>query len=150
MVPSQFLVNRIQTLLATDATTLAPAASACKVHLAMASFVPSAALLIGGLTEATFTGYAALLAGVSTQQTFNDPLTGGRIVQLLEPAGGWHWQTTGTTGLPMTIYGYYVTDNGTATLYGSALFSTPIVLSLTGDAVDIPQVRILIPPGVFS
>jgi hypothetical protein len=150
MVPSQFLVNRIQALLATDTTTLAPAASACKVHLAMAAFVPSAALLIGGLTEATFTGYAALLAGTGTQQSFNDVASGGRVVQLLEPAGGWHWQTTGTTGLPMTIYGWYVTDNGTTTLYGSALFATPVLLTLTGDSVDIPQVRILIPPGVFS
>lgn len=142
MVPSQFLLNRLQTLLAGDTTTF-NAPTAMKAHLAQAAFTPGPALTLASFTEATFTGYAALAAGVGTGQTFND-VTGGRVVQALEPAGGWHWQATGTTGLPQTIYGWYLSDNGNTQLYASGLFVTPIVLTQTGDAVDVPQVRVTI------
>lgn len=146
MIPGQSLINQLVALLSADATTLAPASSANKVHLAQAAFTPAASLTVAGLTEATFTGYAALLAGVSTQQVFFDPATGNTILQILEPAGGWHWKTTAATGLPQTIYGYYLTDNGTTTVYGSALFTTPIVLNGSGQGIDIAQVRFTFPP----
>jgi len=147
VVPSQFIIDRVRALLAGDTTTLA-AAAAMKVRLAQAAFVPGPTLTIASFTIATFTGYADLLAGIGTAQQFNDP-GGGRVAQLLEPAGGWHWQATAGTGLPQTIYGYYVVDNGATQLYGSALFTTPVVLSGTGDAVDIPQIRITLPAGAL-
>lgn len=144
--PSQALLNRLNVLLAGDTTTLAPAAGGVKVHLAQNAFAPSLSLALGSLTEATFTGYAALLAPTGAQQSFSDPSTGNLVVQLIEPLGGWHWATTAATSLPQTIYGFYVTDNGTATLYGSALFTTPITLTATGQGVDIAQVRFSVIP----
>lgn len=145
MIPAQNIIDRMVTLLASDTTTFAPAANAVKIHLAQAAFTPAPTLIVGSFTEATFTGYAALLAGLNTQQTFFDGSSGLKVLQLLEPAGGWHWATTAATGLPQTIFGYYATDNATATVYGSALLTTPVVLTGTGQAVDVAQVRFTFP-----
>lgn len=144
--PTQTLLNRLNALLAADTTTLAPAAGGVKVHLAQNSFAPSLSLGLASLTEASFTGYAALLAAVGTQQSFQDPTTGNGIVQLIEPLGGWHWASSAATGLPQTIYGFYVTDNGTATLYGAALFSSPVTLTAQGQGIDVAQVRFAVIP----
>lgn len=149
MIPGQIIVDRIRTLLATDTTTFALAATPGKIHLAINSFSPSAALLVGSFTEATFVGYAALSLATGPQQTFNDSLTGGRVMQLVEPLGGWHWQTTATTSLPQTVYGFYCTDNGNAALWGSQLLPAPVPLNAIGDAVDIGNVRISFPPGIY-
>ena len=141
IVPTSAIVTQMATLLSADATTLAPAAGGLKVHLAMANFVPSPTRVIGDFTEATFTGYAALLSPVGACQIFTDASTGLVTIQLKEPANGWHWQTTAATGLPMTIYGYYVSDNASATLYGSALLAAPITLTASAQGIDVAQVR---------
>jgi hypothetical protein len=147
--PTNTLLDKTATLLAADATTLA-AATALKIHLAMASFTPSATLVIANVTEATFTGYAALNAGIGTQQEFVDPVTGNRIIQILDPAGGLHWATTGATGLPMTIYGWYLTDNGNTTIYMSSLLpGGPVTLTASGQGIDVPTVRIGLLPGAW-
>lgn len=150
MIPSQTIADRIRTLLQTDTTTFALAATPGKVHLSQSNFAPSASLVVGSFTEATFNTYAAVLLATGNQQAFNDPLTGGRVMQLIEPLGGWHWQCGSAVGLPQTIYGYYVTDNASAVLWGSALLpSGPVLLSATNDAVDIPFIRITFPPGIY-
>jgi hypothetical protein len=150
MQPSQALLNRLGALLAADATTIAPASGGVKVHLAQNAFTPSLSLVLASLTEASFTGYAALLGAVGAQQNFQDPSSSNGIVQIVEPLGGWHWATTASTGLPQTIYGYYLTDNGTANLYAAALFTTPITLTASGQGVDIAQVRLaIIPTAMF-
>jgi hypothetical protein len=145
MTPGQTLLNRLGTLLATDTGSIASATLAVKVHLAIAPFTPGLALLPGSFTEATFAGYAALLGAVGAQQNFGDPLTGFQTIQLVEPAGGWHWVTTALTALPQTVYGWYVTDNGNANVFGSGLFSAPFPLSAIGQGVDIGNLRWQIP-----
>lgn len=150
MIASNLLLDRLATILSTDTGSLAPAAGGVKVHLASAPFNPAPSLLLAGLTEATFQGYAALLAATGAQMEFVDPVTGNRVVQLQEPAGGWHWATTGAVGLPMTIYGIYVTDNGVTVLYGSQLFSTPVVLTASGQGIDQGQVRFQLAPPTIS
>lgn len=141
IVSSQFLQNEIQTLLAADVATLA-SATAMKIHLASNNFTPSAALTLGGLTEATFTGYAALLAGTGTQTTYIDPITGLLTIEIKAPAGGWQFKCTGATGLPQTIFGFYLTDNGTVNLYGSALLTTPITISAINQGFDLGAVTL--------
>lgn len=150
MIPSQVIADRIRTLLATDTTTFALAATPGKVHLSISNFTPSPALLVGSFTEATFNTYAPLLLAINAQQQFNDPLTGGRVMQLIEPLAGWHWQAGSATGLPQTVFGYYVTDNASAVLWGSALLpSGSVTLTNTADAVDIPFIRITFPPNIY-
>lgn len=147
-VPTNGLLDRVSALLAADATSLG-AAAALKVHLSVTNIVPSPTLTPASFTEIAFTGYAALSAGAAPQQFFKDPVTGYRVVQLNEPAGGWHWQATAATGLPLTAYTYYVTDSTSATLWGSATLPQPVTLAGIQDSVDIAQVRFSIPSGVI-
>ena len=150
MTPSDVILDKLAELLAEDPTTLAPVANAVHVHLATNGFTPGPTLTVADFTEATFDGYAVLDADVGPQQNFVDPLSGNRVVQLLEPAGGWHWATTGITDLPQSIYGYFVTDNGDTVLYGCARFDLPVPLTASGQAVDIPYVRFDFIPPVLS
>lgn len=140
MIPTNVILDRMQELLATDDTTLS-SAIALKVHLISANFTPGAGTDFTTLTEATFTGAGAKAAGIGDAQIFTDPVTGRRQIQLLEPAGGWHWKATDAVGLPQTIYGFCVTDNASLITYGATKLDTPIVLNAANDAVDIPYVR---------
>lgn len=150
MQPTSAMANQVSNLVATDTTQLA-AATAPKVHLAMANFAPSLALLLAGLTEANFVGYAALAAGATgAQLNWFDPATGNQIVELKSPASGWNWKVTGSTGLPQTIYGYYITDNGNATLYASALLASPIVLTAVSQGLEVANARVTFPPSPMS
>lgn len=149
-MPTAVLLNELQTLLSQDTNTLAPAAGGCKAHLIASNFSPGANTDFGTLTEASFTGYAALVAGVGNQQAFFDTVANKRVVQMLEPAGGWHWQATAGTGLPMTIYGWCLTNNAGTVTYGSGLFTPPRQLLASGDAVDIDQLRFEIPANALQ
>jgi hypothetical protein len=150
MRATKLIDDRLAALLATDATTLAPVALANHVHLIMAPFVPGPGTDFTALTEAVFPGYAAKSAGVGAQQSFNDPATGNRIVQLLEPAGGWHFLCTGDPGVDVTIYGFVVTDNADLVTFGSEIFVPHLVITQAGDAVDIAQVRYSIPVDMIT
>src|SRR6266404_3262845 len=62
------------------------------------------------LTQADFDGYVAngISSATGTQNTALDPLTSDYLLQLKLPVGGFRWETTGTTNLPQTIYGFGV------------------------------------------
>ena len=140
MVPTQVILDEIQTLLATDVATLA-AAAAKHVHLIKAPFTPGPQTALSGLTPADFTGSTAKNAASGNQQQFNDPITVQLVVQLVEPLGGWHWQATDAVNLPQTIFGFVVTDLANAVTFGSALLDTPVQLLAAGDAVDVGNIR---------
>jgi len=150
MIPTNTILDRLATLLATDATTLAHATLAVHVHLFVNTATPGPGSVVGDFTEATFDGYAPLDADVGPQQEFVDPITGNRVVQLIEPLGGWHWETTGVTDLPQTVYGFFVTDNADTVLYGAARLDDPFPLTASGQAVDVDQVRFDFVPPVLS
>jgi hypothetical protein len=141
MKATRYLLDRLATLLAGDVATLAPTSAGVKVRLVKAAFSPSDGTLFSDLTVATFVGGEAKPAAVGVQQSFRDTLTGSRVVQLLEPSGGWHWQATSATGLPETIFGFVVTSADDAFTFGSGLLPVPVVVEAIGDAVDIPQLR---------
>jgi len=141
MIPTNVILDEISNLLAADPATLAPVALACHVHLMKAPFTPGPTTAFSALNEATFAGSTAKDAGVGPQQEFRDPITGLRIVQLLEPAGGWHWQCTADPTPAEVIYGFIVTDNTDAVTYGSALLSAPVTIAAAGQAVDLPWIR---------
>lgn len=150
MQPGSALANKVVNLVAGDVGSLG-AATAVKLHLASAAFVPSLTTTVAGLTEATFAGYAAIAAGATgLQQNFFDPATGNGIVEIIPPLGGWHWVTASATGLPQTLYGSYLTDNGNVQLWGSQLFQTPIVLTASGQGVDVVNARFTFPPSPMS
>lgn len=150
MTPTKAMLDILQLLLANDAASLADPAAAVHVHLAMANFNPASVLIPADITEATFVGSAVLSAGLGAQQAFTIPATGERIVQLKEPAGGWHWVATAATDLPQSIYGWYVTNLADTILYGSELFSAPIAILSIGNGIDVGQVRFRMPAGALA
>jgi len=131
---------KLAELVAKDVAYLA-AAAAKNVHLIKEAFTPTPSTDFTTLTEADFDGYAALECPTGNQLYFTDAATQALITQLKEPALGWHWLTTGVTNLPQTIYGYVVTDAADTVTIGSALFSEPITLTGTGQAIDIGVIR---------
>lgn len=145
LIPTNVINQAMPDLLAADAGTLAPPANANKVHLITSPFVPGPGLDFSLLTEAAFTGGAAKSAGVGAQQSFRDPITSTRIVELLEPAGGWTWICTVAPGAPETIVGIVVTDMAGATTFGGALFDNPITVGAVGDAVVVDNVQVQLP-----
>lgn len=146
--PGQALINRLQTLLSQDTGSLA-AATALKVHLIQAAFTPSLTTTIASLTKATFTGYGPISAVVGNAIVWADPLTGQLVCELSPPAGGWHWAATGGTGLPQTIYGWYVGDNADVTLWGSNLLPQNVTITASGQGLDVATVRFGVVPGAL-
>src|SRR5262249_50300990 len=115
------------------------------------SFTPSLSLLISSFTEATFVGYSALAAGATgAQLNFFDPATGNALVEVKAPASGWFWKVTATTSLPQTIYGSYLSDNGSATLFGSQLLASPVTLTAINQGLEVPNVRFTFPPSPMT
>jgi hypothetical protein len=140
MQPTRALWRRGPDLLAADTTTLSQAANALQVHLAINNFAPGLDLLLASLTEATFPGYGAKNVGLNTQPVFYDAETGLLTIKLIEPAGGWLWQSTGVPAAAETIYGCYLTDNAGAILYGSQLLETPVTIDNTGQGIQIDNI----------
>lgn len=140
MIPTKALLDSMATSLSTDVNFLAEVLLV-EVVLFKAPFVPLPSTLLADLTLADFDGYAPEAVDSATAQVFTDPNTGEQIIQLMEPAGGWHWETTGVTNLPQTIYGFGVTNHLNTDLWGSDLLPAPIVLTASGQGIDIDQVR---------
>jgi len=138
--PTNTILLSLAELLAGDVANLA-AAAVKHIHLIKDVFTPAPDTDFTTLTEADFDGYAELSAAAGAQQAFTNPLTGERIVQMIEPLGGWHWEVSGVTNLPQTIYGFVLTDLADAETFGSALLDEPITLLGIGEAVDLANVR---------
>ncbi len=136
MFATKALRGAAATLLAADASTLAPATDANKIVLVKAPFTPGEGVALGDLTLADFDGSTPILVGVGTQPTGWDPNNDDRIIDLKPPTTGFRWETTGTTNLPQTIYGFALVDNGEATVLASQLFDTPIALTAVDQRVD--------------
>jgi len=100
----------------------------------------SSTTVVGDLLEADFGGYAAKTATAGAA-VVNDPLTGNILLRIPDIAGGWDFLTSGTTNLPQTIYGAYVTDAAGAILLGAVKFPTPIVLTATAQIVQVDDLN---------
>lgn len=136
--------------IAADAGTIAPAANACHVHLVIADFDPDGETDVTALTLATFTGSAAKSAGIGAQQSFVDQQEGKRVVQLLEPAGGWTYICTVAPAAPETVYGVVVTDNADAVTLAAGKLDAPVTVSEVGHSVSIDNLRLSVPVSVFQ
>lgn len=147
MFPTAVLSKRVPDMLAADATTLAPVALANHVHLINALFNPAPDTIFDPTKEATFTGGGAKSAGIGAQQSFRDPVNNDRVVELLEPAGGWTWICTVTPGAAETIYGVIITDNADAVTFASFLFAVPVVITNAGDAVVVDNLQLRLALG---
>lgn len=141
MYPSRALWEAMQELLAADVATLAEIGG-LKVALVTDGLLPGLDQEFGDLVFATFAGSMNKTSGAGAQQTFYDPVTSTRVIQVLEPAGGWTWEATATPTEPETVIGYAVLDNAGAVLLGAELLPEPVTISLIGQAVTIPHIRL--------
>jgi len=142
MQASRALREKMAQLLAADATTLAPATDANLVTLAQAAFNPSELLAIGDVTPADFDGSDPIEITVGVQAEGLDPLNADAIITLSPPVGGFRFETTGTTNLPQTIYGVYVTDNGATKILCSKLLDQPITLTTINQVIDLGDLNL--------
>lgn len=137
MLVTKAVREQLGTLLAADATTLAPAVSANKIALVAAPFTPDENLTLAGLTLATFTGSAPKAGATGAQPTGIDPATGDQFILIAPPAGGYIFTCTVAPGAPQTIYGFVLTDNAGATLLAMALLPAAVTIANVGDSVLI-------------
>ena len=140
MQSSLALREKMAQLLAADAATLAPPADANIVVLIMEPFTPSETLDGSTLVPATFDGSAPLEAVLGTQAEGLDPSNSDAIITILPPAGGWRWETTGTTDLPQTIYGFALFNDDSTVYYGSENLPAPITLTAVNQVIQLPAV----------
>jgi hypothetical protein len=141
--------NAIADLLAADVNILA-AATAMHVHLCINDFTPSLDTVLADLEFATFNGSAAKSCGTGAQQVFNDVVSGQRVVQLLEPVGGFTWEAAATPAEPETVYGFAVTNTDDDELWGIERLPDPVTISLIGDGLAVGHIRIPFNPAMFS
>jgi hypothetical protein len=100
------------------------------------AFVPSVTNVLVDLIQPTYTGYAlAVLAIAALRSNANS--------DQIDTFGTAHFQPTGGTGLPQTVYGAFLQATITATdfLLQTTPFSTPFVFTGVTDGLDvIPEV----------
>jgi len=118
------------------------------VRLIAAPFSEDENLVVGDLTFATFTGSTALEVAVDDQQVAVDPVTSQQVVTLVEPLGGWRWETTDAVNLPETIYGAALLTSASAALLALHTLPTPIGLTAAGQEINLGalQFRINLSP----
>lgn len=147
MLATRVLRNLCMSLLANDPGSLAEPVLPNVMRLAMNDFAPSEQLTIADVVEAVFPGYAGINIAVGAQPEGYDPTTDASVIDLKAPIGGFRWITSSAPASPVTIYGFYFTDNGSLGIYASERFATPIVLSLAAQVVDIGDARLSLQPN---
>lgn len=136
MIPTKALRNAAMELLADDVATLAPVAGN-KLVLYINDMTPSENSELADFTPATFTGSTPIVVEPLTQPEGYVPGSGDSRIALSPPAGGFRWECTAGTGLPQTVYGYYLTDTTGADYLAAQRFTDPIVIANVGDAIEV-------------
>lgn len=148
-VPTNLIYDSMAAALATDTTTL-NATPRPKVALIAAPFTPLPTFVPADLTFATFTGSAPKSASTIALNSFIDPATGDRLVQLGEPAGGWHFECTVTPASPEVIHGAAILNDALDELYHMWKLDVPVTVSLDGHAIDLDPAQVRIPLNVLK
>lgn len=140
MLPMKAVRLRIGTLLAADATTLAPATDANTIALIKSEFTLEEDLVAADVDLADFDGSTPIAGATGAQQEGIDPATGDQIVTIKDPAGGYRFETTGVTNLPQTIYGYGLFNDDQTVLLGLALLDEPVTLTEANQVINLGKV----------
>jgi hypothetical protein len=142
MLPMKNLRLALGTLLAAQATTLAPATDPNVLALISAPFNLTENLIAADLTLADFTGSTPIEGVTGTQEVGIDPVTLAQVIEVTPPLGGYRWETTNTTNLPQTIYGYALLNNAMSTLLAVGELPDPITLQDAGQFIDVDSVTL--------
>jgi hypothetical protein len=151
MIITDTLEVRLPTLLAADASTLAPAALALAVSLVTAPFTPGRNTRYADLTKAAGAGLEPKAPAVGAQTMGFDPSKNAWKVILKEPAGGWNWVSTGVETPAETVEGYVVSNNDNSQTYGSdVLPNGPVTVAAVGVVVSVGEIVVWIPAGLIT
>jgi hypothetical protein len=120
---------------------LSQAANENTISLVKDPFVAEETLVAADLTYADFDGGTPKDVGLNDQLVGIDPVTGDQRVTLIEPVGGWRWETSGVTNLPQTIYGFALRDAAGTTLLAVETLATPITLTEAGQEINLGTVK---------
>jgi len=136
MYPVNFFAQQVNTLVR-NSTDLMNPASPNLLKLVNAPFTPTGSLVYADLSWATFDGSDPIANASGAPNVVFDPDTGQWGLVMKEPAGGFTWIVGDAGGLPETIYGYALVNSDEDTLLASALLPSPIVLTATGQFVQL-------------
>ena len=144
MLPNDDVVRSAMIDALTHATTGTLCAKVC-VGLIAVPFLPAVDGTLPPTPFPTFTGYAPKERPAVDAQVVLDPVTGRTTIRLPPPVGGWTFVASGDPAEPVTIHGYYVTigvedSDPQVPVTGSALFTSPIVISQAGDFITIQDI----------
>lgn len=134
--------EELGTLLAADATTLAPATNANKLALITSAFTPVETLVAASLTYAAGNGLDPILGVTGAQSSGLDPTSNQQEIIINPPAGGYKWLTSGSFAGPITLYGVALLNNGLTVLLAVEAFPAPITVTAAGQIVDADPVKI--------
>jgi len=141
MLPMKSVRLRLGTLLAADATTLAPASDANMVALIVAPFTVNENLAISDLTLATDHGLAPIACATGAQEVALLPSSTAQIITIKPGAtSGFRWVSSGSFPPTITVYGYALTDNAGAVLLGVTQADNPIPINDVGQQVDFDPI----------
>lgn len=149
MTPTKAVRERAVTLLGADTTTFNQPTDELVVRLFQNAAVPTETMAIGDFTQADFGGYAGLDVALGACPEGLNPQTDDSQIRLISADGDYVWETTNTSNLPQTIYGFYVTDAGGSILYAAERFAFPVELTMTNQTVIIPTPTLGVPNGVM-
>ena len=142
MLPMAAVRLQLGALLAADATTLAPASDANMIALITAAFALTENLTVGDLTLAAGNGLDPIAGATGAQEVALDPATNEQLITLKPGASsGWRWVTSGGLAVPITVYGFALTDNAGTTLLAAEQLAAPITVAADGYQIDIDPVQ---------
>jgi len=99
-------------------------------------------LAIDDLTFATFDGSTPIACGTGTQPEALDRNSNNAVISIKPPAGGFRFETTGTTDLPQTVFGFALLNDDSTVLLAAESLLEPITLSAINQLVQLPPVLV--------
>lgn len=99
-----------------------------RYHAYVNDLTPSPTTILGDFTECTTTGYLPELID-NSGWSFSNPGTG----QTVATNGVFVWELEDA----VTVYGYYVTNGDSTTLFWSQRFDSPVVFGALGGSITL-------------
>lgn len=148
MLPNIAVNTEAMTKLGSDTATY-NGVGGISLALQAAPGVPTPTSVPADLTEPTWTGYARVNSPAAPIVPTVDPGSGNIQLTVPPPAGGWNW-VTGAGTYPVTIYGWMAVGVTANLNVGYQLFDQPIVLTGSGQQIEVPIAVVQLQAGALS
>lgn len=141
ILPMQTVRLQLGVLLAADPTTLGPVLANYVIPI-IAPFTNNETLVLGDLTLGSANGLIPIICSTGSAEVAIDPVSQAQIITIKPGAGtGFRWVTSGGLSVPVTVYGYALTDNAQAVLLAAQSLPQPITFTADGYQLDVDPVQ---------